>query len=529
MEGPRPQPTSARDRTLLLCAFVALIVASLIPIWLIPRQPLPDQAVHLAAASVLHSLHDPAFDFARYYDLSLGLNPYWGYYGPMYLLSFLFKVETANRVVLSLYAASLPIGTALLARRFDRSPWLGLFAFPIVWNYNFGIGFISFSIALGLLPFALASFDWFCERPTVIRGFLAALLGTAMYFCHLLPWGMYLGAAGLIGLLHRGRTFTRILSRLFVWSVSALVGIFVTLRGKGLHMGSMNQGITWKRYPTWQSIGELYQWTWDAWTGHEDEALAISLFLCWLALKLTSRRQSITLHDLRPEACFAVALSAYLILPRSVLTPAYWWGINLRFSCMAILFAGLCIQGSIEGRRRLLLIPLFLVALGFTADTTWHWHVADRFTSGYDSLAQRPEPGSRVLFILGQPWHDPTARLNYAHIYYDVYQAQRGGYMPWNFDDAFPLKYKARYPAPHWRAMNFDWQKHAPYYDYVMAFQKDARAVFPGHEKDVTLVAEEGKWKLFKLPGPRVDVSPGPIYPSDWSFDPGWRPPASPK
>jgi hypothetical protein len=36
------------------------------------------------------------------------------------------------------------------------------------------------------------------------------------------------------------------------------------------------------------------------------------------------------------------------------------------------------------------------------------------------------------------------------------------------------------------------------------------------------------KWTVWKLPGPRVDESPGPVYPSGWAFDPAWRPAKKP-
>ncbi|MSP59269.1 MAG: hypothetical protein EXR72_02825 [Myxococcales bacterium] len=98
-------------------------------------------------------------------------------------------VEVANQVILSLYAIALPIGTALLPRRFGRSPWLGLFSVPLIWNFNFTIGFIAFALGVAALPFALVLFDRLCERPTVAR-FIAAALGVpVLYFVHLLPWG----------------------------------------------------------------------------------------------------------------------------------------------------------------------------------------------------------------------------------------------------------------------------------------------------------------------------------------------------
>jgi hypothetical protein len=63
-----------------------------------------------------------------------------------------------------------------------------------------------------------------------------------------------------------------------------------------------------------------------------------------------------------------------------------------------------------------------------------------------------------------------------------------------------------RYPAPELRVMSFDWDKEAPYYDYVVLFQRDGRATFAAHLADVKLVRMDGKWTVWKLPGPRLDL-----------------------
>src|SRR6266700_2318036 len=83
-------------------SFVLLFIVSLFPIWTVRYHPLPDLANRLAASSVRVHLHDPAWNFERYYELNLGLNPYWGYYATMRLFGPLFGIDIANRLVLSL-------------------------------------------------------------------------------------------------------------------------------------------------------------------------------------------------------------------------------------------------------------------------------------------------------------------------------------------------------------------------------------------------------------------------------------------
>lgn len=184
----------------LAALFVVLSLLSAAPLWLFPYQPMPDHGNHLAAVSILRHLHDPAWDFERYYEISIGLVPYWGFYAPAYLLSWILPLGLANRLILSLCVVGLPLGMALLARRLGRSPALALFAFPLAWNYSFVVGFSSYAVALAVLPFALVLFIDFCNRPSWGRGVGVAALACALYLGHQLPWGAYIGSTGLIGL-----------------------------------------------------------------------------------------------------------------------------------------------------------------------------------------------------------------------------------------------------------------------------------------------------------------------------------------
>ncbi len=501
-------------------------LASLAPVWLIRYQPLPDHAEHLASAALLHNYGNLAFDYQRYYTLSLGLTPYWGYYGLAHLFAFPFGIDIANRLVLSLYVLGIPLGLVFLARRFGRSPLLSFFAFPVVWNLNFAEGFTPFCLGMALWPFALGLFDRFCEKPTWRRGIVAALFGGAIFFAHLLAWGMYLASAGLVGLLHEQRlsSFVSDLWRRFiVWFFSLAVGIYVVRFGHGLSMGS-GRPIVGKYTSLLDAIRGFYSFIWDNCVGREDEVMVALLFSLWMVLLVSQRHRSWKPHDLRPEACFLVAIVAYFVLPRSLLSPEYWWGINLRYATFAVYSTALLVSGPLDGWRRWLLVPVALIGIGFAADTSVHWARANRFGAGFDQLTSLPTSGARTLVLLEGARHDPSVRQNYMQIYYEMLQVERGGYMPWNFDSDFPLRYRVRYPAPSWRKMDFRWKDHARYYDYLLVFHSDPR-IFDGHQNELTKVGAAGDWILWKLPGPRVDESPAPPYPSGWATDPNWNKP----
>ena len=513
-----------RERRLFLVTFLVVAAAQVVPIWAVRFQPMPDLPTHLAASAIWFHHDDPKWDFARYYAMSLGWAPYWGYHLLVHVFAWLLDVDRANRVVLSLVVVGLPAGMVLLARRFGRSPWLARCSrVPLAWNKSFSLGFVNFYVAQKLLPFAVVAFDWFCERPSWRRGALAAALGTAVFFSHLLPWTMYLGCAGLVGLAHRGLTRRAFVERLLVWLIPALAGLVVMRSGHGIHMGSFNHGLGFSWRPALQSLREMPEWLLDLFRGSDDEIVCVLLAAVWLALQAVARRQRLKLHDLRAEACALVGFVGYLFGPRSMLRPVYWWGINVRFAPLALLFLSLSVAGAIEGRRRWLFAPVAALAIAFAVLVTVHWRRVDQFIDGFDQLSERAAPTDRVMVLAFPPWNEPTMNTNFAQSADAFHQAAYGGYEPDQFDDGFPIVFKQRFPAPPWGQPNhFNWNQHARYYDWLLVFQAPP-ALVAGHP-EAKLDGRAGRWTLWHLP-PRVDAPPGPAYPSDWAFDQNWRPP----
>lgn len=510
------------DRTLFAIAFVALCLATLLPIWLVRYHPIPDLPNHIAAASVWHHFRDPDFDFQRYYELRLGPTPYWGYYLVAHLFAYVVGIDGANRLILTLYALGLPAGMLLLARRFNRSHWLSLFVFPLVWNFNLAIGFVPYVFGLSLLPFSLVMFDRFCAAPSWKTGSLAIAFGIATFFCHLLPWGMWLAMAGMIGLFHRDRSWRAIALRFCVWLVPVLVGLLVMRHGSGYSMGKVGGGIAWRRYPLDASIKEMPWYLLDVYATHDDDYVAIALGLLFIIIKVTQRWQRVTLHELRAEACALVGIVAYFVLPRSIVRPLYWWGVNVRFLAPAMIFGALCVSGTVAGWRRALMPAVAACGVAMALVTLVHWRRADEYFGAADfaRLMNETPLKTRTLVLTYPPLAPPEFRQNFAQSYPALFQAFHGGYYATNFDEGFPLAYKQRFPAPGWRnAEDFRWDFHARYYQYVLVLH--APAFGAGRAE---LVDRAGPWSLWKMPAPFLDEPPHAPYPRDWASDPKWRP-----
>lgn len=222
-----------------------------------------------------------------------------------------------------------------------------------------------------------------------------------------------------------------------------------------------------------------------------------------VALVVTAQWRK-TLHAWRPIALAATGFGAYVLLPRSVIEPAYIWGVSFRFAAVALIGLLLCVPGPIRGYRIGLVALMGLSALAIQIDAWRHWARSTDFIAGYEDVVRIPPLGSNVLFIVQRPWHDESAAINYVNPY-SWYQTQNGGFNPWNFDDGFPIVYRTRLPSPDWRHPVFDWKMGAAY-DYVVGFNAP-RAV--PNDPRAHLVLTKGRWTVWQL-----DHSPSSAQPA---------------
>lgn len=515
-------PLAGRERRLFLLCFGLLLSASLIPLFLNPYPPLVDIAHQSGAAAVWHYYDDPAWNFSRYYELKIGPAPYYAYYVLMRLLALPAGMLWATRAVVALGIVAPPLVALVLTKRFERSPWLSLFVFPMVWSLSFQWGFLNYCLGMMLAMIGLVVFDRFCERYDWRDAIAGVVIGVVIYFFHLLPWGFWMGACTIVGLMHRGRSVRALFARGLVVLPSLMVGGAVVLRGRHLNMGTTGK-LHFKFYSPWSQLLELFEWVWRACVDHFDVRFGTALFALVIVVRLTAGRPRFDVHAMRFTAVAWFALALFCCLPRSVIAPIYWWGLNIRFAFVAVYLLSLSTPGAITGWRRWLMAPVFVIGLLFCGDAMRHWHTSAEHARGYRELSSIPTRDDRVLVLIFRPENSPDYTFEFMRAYPLFYQIEHGGYSSYNFDEGFPLAFRVRYPAPDWSAPHkWNAEKHAPYYDYFLFFNGNGRefAASVGRgPAGATKVKQIGRWSLWKKNGPRVDESPVPPYPRSRAWE----------
>ena len=501
-----------RRDPLFVAAFAVLWICALVPIWAPRFLPLLDLPDHLDAIAIWHRYRNPSWGYSKYYDLNLIPLPYWGYFLPVHLLSYLMPIEVANKVYLSAYALTLPLSAAVLARQMGRSHWLAFFAFPLVFNMNFSYGFITFCGGIVVLTFALVVLDRFLEQPSRRRGWALALLSIVLYLTHVLPW-MFFGVASMVLVFCHGWHPRRILVAAALELPSLALALYGFRRAAGVT--AVQSGPFAYDAKGEELIGSLQQIPLRViagWPANGPYWIVIGLALCWLAVLLTARTGADDGEARRDgfpyrlELVTLLAAAAYLFLPMHLFKPVDLWMIGGRFITLVALFGALLPHGPIADKRRLLLVPVMLLSVYYPIALAKKWMQFDRRAAGFRRLMRRVERGSSTLtLVLGDGSDlavDPAA---VPYLQFHAYaQYLGGGFDPWALDTGFPTIHKpgTELPAPRWKhPESFTFDQHGVHYDYIITKGEwtDHATFGPDDSGRAPLVAQDGDWRLYSV------------------------------
>jgi len=189
--GPAPPKSFFRHSSFRVAGVLLLAAMLLTPIWIVGFPPLLDYPNHLARSFVLAHLHDPAFPFANFFRADWGAYPYLGMDASLAILGRFFQIETAGRVFLSLCALALPAAAWFFLRQVNPGEdAVAAWALLISFNVFFLEGFLNFDLSLAVGFLSLGLWLRWLAKPGIARWIAALAAFTALYFTHLLGFGI---------------------------------------------------------------------------------------------------------------------------------------------------------------------------------------------------------------------------------------------------------------------------------------------------------------------------------------------------
>lgn len=460
---PEPSPSAAgtaRPLGRLAPVFLAVLLAAalLAPIWTVRFVPLVDYPNHLASAFVLTHLKDVAYHFSRFYAAHWNSYPYLAMDWILVGLQWLVPIGIAGRLLLSLSVLAVPAAAWFFVRRANPGEEsLAFWSLLIVENlYFFQYGFLNMQLSLALCLVVLGVWLSQLERPRT-GGWLALLaLTTALYFTHLMGFGV----AGLVMTLYLliGR---RPLRRMLLSWALFLPGILFFLHSQAqLHA-------PWKMQL--RGLGAKVTGLLSLVYGASPAVDFLTLVAIILAVVAACASNRELRWNRRWLGVAGVLFLLYWVFPAS-----YAQGMNSDRRLLPFLFL-IALAALRVGRRgrqlAVLAVLLFLVRTG-TIERSF-LAVQPQLARTADSFAAIPA-NARVLPLVGWEKGSPSVERNFWA--YGV--IERGWLVPTLFHDpgVQPLQLKLPVYNPY-RPASFgplkavDWNQVRRDYDYVWAYR----------------------------------------------------------
>lgn len=504
----------------LAVALLAVMAACVAPLWASALLPMMDLPQHLATVRVLHSYGDPAFGVDRYHVIDLSRTQYLSWYYAVHWLTYLLPLETANRVVLSLYAAGLPLSLVALLRAYGRDPALGLLAAPLVFNVFYFMGFANYITALPLVFWALALLQRCLDvadgkvawRQVAGLGAVALLL----FYSHAQAFVMYgcLAACALLlgGQSWHPRHWCRSAAHLapaglamVVWTSRSLI----LASGADWQKGHGGRNVA-PAQAAWEDISDRFahvgSWFLDGYRGDEDEKIALVWILLVLALAVLVRRApdapipARPWRDRLPMLWMALAVAMYLLSPLSY---RWIWPISYRFVPVVAMLAVVALPaGRLPWRWATVLVPATALALW---SSQVHCAKAREFAAEVGPIREivaKADTGKKLIALIYGAGSSVLQQAPFLHLG-QYYVVDRGGMASFSFanfpqspvlypDVGGPPQFPPRF---EWTPERFTWAQHGHWYDYVLV--RGGGDPFGSDADKVVKIAEAGPYRLF--------------------------------
>jgi len=490
------------SRVVLTSLFVVLAAAVLVlPFWIVAFPPLLDYPNHLARVFILAHLHDPAFHFSDYYVSDWGPYPYLTMDALMVLLQKFFNVFTAGKILLSLSVLGVPLASWFFVRQANpKNVLLAGLSLIITWNLFFLWGFINMQLSMALVLLVVGLWLRYLRRPSWPQWIIFLLIVIALYFTHLLGFGIAgLAVAGYC-LLTR-KTFRQLVLGCTPFALGALTHVLTRIAIAGATSRQPNDPweIIWRPFSEKSDgLGSFMQ----GYSPHMDTITVIALVVACLAAWWRNRE----FHWNRPWALFIAGLFAlYWIFPAG-----YGVGADADLRLLPFILLFVPVIASFGKRTRWLFVVLLLLFVARSAVITKTF------------LAKQPElavmarsfpvtpANARVLPIVEAKSEDePPQQRPYAH-FWAYGTIERGWFAPYLFAErglqVLQIKVDTATPDGFWDLEykeELDWQDIAKEYDFIWAYNVPRYA--PQLQQIGEVVFKDGDLTMYRIKKPKEE------------------------
>jgi hypothetical protein len=448
------------------------------PAWIVKHPPIQDLPFHLATIRIIRSFHDPAFGFDQNFALTFGRTQYVIYYVIGAALAVFVGVVGANVLLVSASLGMTVLALRSLLGALGRDERLSLLVVPLLVNVMFMYGLLPFVLAIPIMLWGLATAVRHFERPALSTGVLLCVLALALFYSHVLPFGLFcIGYASMFPWPRPSRWARCAAPALPVGSV-LVWWTFFTAAGR-LARGAATDSAGDPHRPMDAAILDIPNWFTNVLRDTTDEVALVSLAIVVigaLGLSLGDSDRSRPLarsYSLVPMAC----IPFYFILPEG---HGYIWLIAQRFPILFAITAIPLVRMPRGARGALVTAAALAVGAGSVVNVCRHFVRFELDEVGdIDGAIDVMEPNRRVCALI----YDKTSSImnNQPFLHFgSYYQVRKGGVVMFTYAGYahWPIDFRSdKYPPPGGPArLRWEWTPELvpmnevyPYYDYVLA------------------------------------------------------------
>jgi hypothetical protein len=455
---------------------VVAVLASA-PAWIVKHPPMQDLPFHLATIRAIRSFHDPAYGFDQTFVLTFGRTQYVVYYLLGAALAVFVGVVAANVVLVSACLGGTILAMRSLLRALERDERGCLLAVPLLVNVMFMYGLLPFLLAVPIMVWGLAIAVRHFERPTRSAGVLLCVLALALFYSHVLPFGLFcIGYAAMFPWTRPAR-WARCAAPALPVGLVLVWWTFFTAAGR-LARGAATDNAGDPHRAMDAAIVDLPNWFTNVFRDTSDEHVLVALAIVVigaLGLSLGDSDRSKALargYTLVPIACIVL----YFLLPEG---HGYIWLIAQRFPILFAITAIPLVRMPRGVRGMLVTAAALVVGAASVVNVCQHFIRFELDEVGdIDGAIDAMEPNRRVCALI----YDKTSAIvnNQPFLHFgSYYQVRKGGVVMFTYAGYahWPLDFRpGKYPPPGGPArLRWEWMPEFvpmsevyPYYDYVL-------------------------------------------------------------
>jgi hypothetical protein len=461
--------------------FWIVIIAAIAPFWItrfFPSQGLPQL---LADVAVLLHFNEPEWDYQRFYRLQNILYGYWGFQLPVLLLSPIFSIETAGKIVLSLNAALIPLSLSYLLRVFGKDERAVLLAVPLIYNLPLHMGLHCFLMAIPFIVYSIAYWYLLFSSTEPLRQMkrqmvLAALMSFLAYVSHIFAVVPLFAMIGILLLL-----FPRRFAALVCISPVGAAAVFAAAaRGSADAFRKIDSNSASPLSLRWIPLDESFK---KLFTGvfleHDLEFFNLhiiifffSIFLFAAAAAMNFRRRP-SRRELIPAVLFLGMLTLYLAFPNAI-GAAFQLTIRMRpLVCLLMITAAAPAVMSVRQSAVLCTFALAAASSSIAVETVRVFKFQERM-AGFDRIIAESSRGGRTLYLPFDAGIDGPTTISALYCVDSYLQLHNGGDVTgsaaWksNFHFGYLPGMAPDNSPPDYMPVYFEWAKHAPTFDRIL-------------------------------------------------------------